>query len=272
MKLIFLDVDGTLTRPGENTPPESAVRAIHAAQADGCKVFLCTGRGLNMLRPLLPIGFDGVISCSGGYVTMGDEILYDHPMTHDQRDLALTTLHHHGVFCTIEGNDGAFGDTNAGAFRANQPEGNPAVESRCKALFSSLGIRTLDEYDGSPIYKVVIMCLGTEQLIEARETLEDEFRFVVQEVPEMGCINGEIVSRAFDKGKGVRLIAQRLGVSLEDTYGFGDSMNDLEMIEAVGTSVCMANGSETIKARADVICPSVDEDGLARAFAELGLC
>ena len=53
MKLIFLDIDGTLTRAGENIPPDSAIYAIKMAQAKGNKVFLCTGRNLDMLKPLL---------------------------------------------------------------------------------------------------------------------------------------------------------------------------------------------------------------------------
>lgn len=49
MKLVFVDIDGTLTPPGENVPPESAVRAIKKAQGNGHKVFLCTGRNMDML-------------------------------------------------------------------------------------------------------------------------------------------------------------------------------------------------------------------------------
>ena len=52
-KLIFLDIDGTLTEPGSNTPPESALRAIRAAQKNGHLVFLCSGRNYAMLSPLL---------------------------------------------------------------------------------------------------------------------------------------------------------------------------------------------------------------------------
>ena len=53
MKLIFLDIDGTLTPAGSNVPPESALKAIRAAQAKGHTVFLCTGRNLAMLAPVL---------------------------------------------------------------------------------------------------------------------------------------------------------------------------------------------------------------------------
>ena len=43
MKLIFLDIDCTLVEAGENTPPDSALRAIEKARQKGNKVFLCSG-------------------------------------------------------------------------------------------------------------------------------------------------------------------------------------------------------------------------------------
>lgn len=50
-KLIFLDIDGTLTTPGSNVPPDSALCAIRRAQEKGNLVFLCTGRNYAMLKP-----------------------------------------------------------------------------------------------------------------------------------------------------------------------------------------------------------------------------
>ena len=48
-------------------------------------------------------------------------------------------------------------------------------------------------------------------------------------------------------------------------------MNDLAMMQTVGVGVAMANGNERLKALADYVCPSVDEDGLAKAFAKFDL-
>ena len=275
MKLIFLDIDGTLTAPGENTPPDSAVEAIEKTRAKGNKVFLCTGRNPDMLRPLLKYKFDGFISCAGGYVAVGekyDEILYDHPMTSEQRDLALEVLHKNGVFCTIEAEGGSWGDENLGSFLSSQGKGNSEIERWRKALSSNLGIKPMSEYDGSPVYKVVIMCLDMAQLDEAKKALGNEFNFVLQELKAPAkCINGEIINKEFNKGLGVEIICKKFNVPIEDTVGFGDSMNDLEMIQTVGYSVCMANGSEKLKELADMVCPSVSEDGLARAFAKLNL-
>ena len=84
-KLIFLDIDGTLTSPGSNVPPDSALAAIREARANGHKVFLCTGRNHAMLSPLLDYGcFDGAVASGGGYVFCGEKVLYDCPMSEQQ--------------------------------------------------------------------------------------------------------------------------------------------------------------------------------------------
>ena len=277
MKLIFLDIDGTLTTPGSNEPPQSALDAIKAAQQKGHKVFLCSGRNPGMLSPLLKFGFDGVVASAGGYVTVGDEVIYDMPMTKEESELAVEKLHETGVFCTIECRDGAFGDEDLGSFlesnAGSDGKGNSEIERWRKALAGSLNIRPRGEYDGAPVYKVVVMCLHPEQLEPAKKVLEDKYNFVMQEItdPAHRCINGELINRKYDKGRGILRICEHLGVPVEDTIGFGDSMNDLEMIETVGTSVCMDNGAEALKKISDIVCPSVEEDGMAKAFAQLGL-
>jgi len=270
-KLIFLDIDGTLTEPGSNTPPGSALMAIRKAREKGHKVFLCTGRNVGMLRPLLKYGFDGVVALGGGYILVGDEVIYDCPMDDDQRDTAMDVLKRHGVFRTIEARDMTFGDENLGDFLSGQSAGNSEIERWRKALSESLGIRPMSEYDGRPIYKVVIMCTDNEQLDEARQLLEQDFNFAIQDVAAHACLNGDLVNRKFDKGQAVQRVCAHLGVDVKDTYGFGDSMNDLEMIETVGVSVCMDNGSDTLKAISDVIAPAVTEDGLYKAFRDLDL-
>ena len=75
-KLIFVDIDGTLTAPGSNTPPDSALEAIQAARALGHKVYLCSGRNPDMLSPLLRYDFDGFIGSAGGYVVSDGKVLF----------------------------------------------------------------------------------------------------------------------------------------------------------------------------------------------------
>ena len=132
-------------------------------------------------------------------------------------------------------------------------------------------IRPMREYDGRPLYKMMYTCAGEDALSPVRAALSDRFRFVTQEAFSAACLSGEIIDRRFSKGSGVRCAAEALGFSLADTIGFGDSMNDYEMIETVGLGVCMENGCDALKRISDLVCPAVEDDGLARAFADLGL-
>ena len=270
-KLVFLDIDGTLTTPGSNVPPESALAAIRKAQAAGHKVFLCSGRNYDMLKPLLRYGFDGAVASGGGYVFAGDRVLYDCPMTEEQKDKALRLFAEGGVLRTIEARDASWCDEGMGEFLRQSSGGNSELLRWREALEKDLGIRPMKEYDGRPIYKVVFMCSRPEQLAPAIRELEGEFYFLVQDLAGANCLNGELINRRFDKGSGIRQVCRALGYALEDTVGFGDSMNDLEMIQTVACGVCMANGSPNLKKQSDLVCPAVEEDGLAWAFRELGL-
>ena len=270
-KLIFLDIDGTLTPAGSNTPPESAMKAVRMAQANGHKVFLCTGRNPAMLEPVLRLGFEGAVAGAGGYVFAGDRVLFDCPMPAEELETGLRLLRENGVFRTIEAKDATWGDEDLGDFLAQAGEGNSELVRWRRALAEQLNIRPMSEYDGRPVYKIVFMCREAKQLEPARRALEDRYQFVVQDVAAHHCLNGELINRKFDKGRGVRIVAEAFGTGLEDTIGFGDSMNDLEMIETVGCSVCMGNGSPALKEKSDMVCPGVEEDGLYQAFEKLGL-
>lgn len=271
-KLLFIDIDGTLTKGGENIPPKSALQAIKATQEKGNLVFLCTGRNRGMLAPLLQYNFDGYVGCGGGLVEVQGNIIYDHPMTSAQRDLAMKVLKDNGVFRTIESKDVTYGDENLGSFLEAKNETNSEIERWRKALSESLGIVPISTYDGHPIYKVVIMCEKEEQLSEARKYLEKDFNFVIHEIKEHNsCLNGDLVNRAFDKGRAIQKVCDYLQIPIEDTYGFGDSMNDLEMLEIVGHSICMGNGAQALKDICEYVTDTVENDGLYKAFEEFDL-
>ena len=247
------------------------MKAVRLAQARGHKLFLCTGRNPAMLAPVLALGFDGAVAGAGGYVFTKEEVLFDCPMEKEDFETGMRLLKENGVFRTIEARDATWGDEDLGDFLAGAGEGNSELVRWRKALAEQLNILPMKEYDGSPIYKIVFMCREAGQLEPARKALEKNYNFVVQDVAAHNCLNGELINRQFDKGKGVRIVAKHYGIGLEDTIGFGDSMNDLEMIETVGYSVCMANGSPALQARSNLVCPAVEEDGLYKAFEQLGL-
>lgn len=273
-RLIFLDIDGTLTDGGTNNPPPSALEALKLARERGHLLALCTGRNYGMLSPMLPYGFDGVIASAGGYVLWGDQVLYDCPMTPSQQKRAMEVFARSGVFRTLEGRERAYSDEGfLESFRRSSgpkgPENSEFLRWR-RQIEEDLGILPLSRYQGEPLYKLVFMCQSEDQLAEPRRALEAEFSFCLQGA-RFGFLNGELINRKFNKGAAVRRVCQHLGIPLERTVGFGDSMNDVEMIETVGLGVCMGNGDPRLKALAGAVCPPVDQDGLFQGFRQCGL-
>lgn len=272
-KLIFLDIDGTLTEPGKNVPPESAVDAVRRARERGHKVVLCSGRNYGMLFPVLQFGFDGLVASAGGYIEYNGQVVYDCPMTPEQQARVLDVFKESGIYRTIGGRNHSYTDEGFKEFLAENTDSKANSELlRWRIqIESELDIRPMSEYDGEPIYGMAFMSRGAERLRKPMELLGEEFDFCIQDEDTCGIVNGELSSKAFDKGSAVKRLCEFLGVSREDTIAFGDSMNDLEMLKAVGTSVCMANGSPTLLKMAHMVCPPVTEDGLYSGFEKLNL-
>lgn len=278
-KLIFLDIDGTLLPPGDMLIPDSTLQALRAARANGHKLFLCTGRNLRMTTPLLEYGcFDGAICSAGGYVLCDGQVLVDLPMEPEQCSGLSAVLEQHGVDYTLESRDETFAGPKMTArwkFTADAPDKplNSEAARWRKAMQDGMRLTPLSRYDGQPIYKIVYIAEHLHDLDEAKRLYQDQFVFCESNLDTMddGMVNGELINRKFDKGTGIRAICRHLGHPQEDTIGFGDSDNDLQMTQAAGISVCMGNGSERLKQLCDRIAPTVYEDGLAREFAALGL-
>ena len=86
---------------------------------------------------------------------------------------------------------------------------------------------------------------------------------------DLGC---EISPIDVNKGTGVLMVATYYEGSIDDTYGFGDSLNDLEMIKECGHGIVMGNGQAEVKAFAEFVTTDVDQDGIANALRHYGLC
>lgn len=272
-KVIFLDIDGTLTEPGRNEPPASALEAIRKTREKGNYVYLCTGRNYGTLIPLLKYGFDGIVGSAGGYIVCSGEIIYDCPMSEEQKNRVLRILKEKRINRTVECLDGSY--TDEGFRELILEESGSGGSSELlrwrEQLEKELNIRPMAEYKDQPVYKVIIMGTDSRKIAEARKLLDDEFEFCFQDFDRFGIMNGELINRKFNKGEAVKRVCGYLNIPIEDTVAFGDSMNDRQMIEAAGLGICMENGSPELRKMADDICPSVLHDGLYKAFVKHGL-
>ena len=68
------------------------------------------------------------------------------------------------------------------------------------------------------------------------------------------------------KGAGLQFVADRLGFTPATTVAFGDGENDLELLDWADYAVAVENAHPTVKARADLICPPADEEGVAQVI------
>lgn len=75
-----------------------------------------------------------------------------------------------------------------------------------------------------------------------------------------------------NKGRSLAALAEALGVSGDEVIAFGDSFNDLPMIKYAGVGVAMGNARPEVKAQADYVTTTNDDEGVARALEKFILC
>lgn len=79
----------------------------------------------------------------------------------------------------------------------------------------------------------------------------------------------EFLPPTTDKGKALAIVAEHYGIPQSATMAFGDSWNDLPMIEWAGLGLAVANANPDLKAVANRVIASNEDDGVARALADI---
>ena len=268
-KLIFLDIDGTLVA-AMSQPSPLAAEAVQRARKQGHKVLLCTGRNMPIIgKEILEIGFDGVIASAGSHVEVEGEVLFDRILPEKTIQECLDIFHSQGMFCRIESPEGIYTDPQMETLlrQARPEETNSELIRMQKEIELGIPILPYAKYPKKGAYKICFTSTNPQAIDNSRKYLQDRFVFAVHPYREGGnCLNGEIIPKGTDKSSGMKLVCRHYGMEIQDTVAFGDSMNDYEMMSHAGVSVAMGNACREIKEMADVICRSVQEDGIYRAF------
>jgi HAD superfamily hydrolase (TIGR01484 family) len=79
----------------------------------------------------------------------------------------------------------------------------------------------------------------------------------------------EISAAGVTKATTLAVLAEQLGIDPEEVVAFGDMPNDIDMLTWAGTSYAMTDAHPTVRAAADRIAPSNDEDGVASVLSEI---
>ena len=83
--------------------------------------------------------------------------------------------------------------------------------------------------------------------------------------------SADVTVLGVDKGDAVHNVAAALGVAIEDTYAFGDGINDICMLEAAGHGIAMGNAMDEVKQVAEYVTTDINRDGVANGLAHYGL-
>lgn len=78
----------------------------------------------------------------------------------------------------------------------------------------------------------------------------------------------ELVPLGIDKARSLAVLLEKIGITREEMIAMGDGYNDLSMIKYAGLGIAMGNAQEPVKAAADYIAPSNDEDRVAIAVEQ----
>ena len=99
--------------------------------------------------------------------------------------------------------------------------------------------------------------------------IQNDFGYVIC-YDQHGTDNAfELYSPTVSKAVGIQKVLDHFHLSREDSYAFGDGSNDMEMIQYCGTGVAMGNAVQELKDAADIVCPSIEDNGLEIILKEL---
>jgi hypothetical protein len=137
-------------------------------------------------------------------------------------------------------------------------------EARSYADFQHLGIHAVGDLrawlDRDPTKLVAV---GDPDALDGLEVeLKPRFEgrlFISKSLPYFL----EFAHPDVSKGSGLQFVAERLGFRPEETVACGDGENDRELLEWAGFGVAVANAHEDVLARADLVVPSVQDEGVA---------
>ncbi|KTS06562.1 Cof-type HAD-IIB family hydrolase [Microbacterium testaceum] len=277
-RIAFLDVDGTILEHGSLIAP-STVTAIRQARANGHQVWLSTGRSAGDVHPdVLAIGFDGAITNGGAYATRGEEMLVEQPMPRADVELLERYFEAHGIHYFLQTHGGVFASEGMGAVMTayrRERHAERAAQLAEQGLTAEEPLwkepRPVAEVDRDAVAKAVFVSPSIDTVVHAAAELGDAFHVIPGSIPLPGGSNGEIGQAGVTKGSAITAVLAQLGLPATDAIGIGDSWNDVEMFEVVGTPVAMGNAAPELQKLAGRVTTSVLDDGVHNAFAELGL-
>ncbi|MCM3697004.1 Cof-type HAD-IIB family hydrolase [Microbacterium oleivorans] len=279
-RIAFLDVDGTILEHG-TAIADSTITAIRTARENGHLVYLCTGRAAGDIHPKVrEIGYDGAITNGGAYAVRGDERLFADPMPREDTDRLISYFEAEDIDYFLQSDEAVYASEGVGAMldeyfaerrKRHLEDARRLGQTDVVEPKPIVTYRPVHEADLDAIAKTTFISKRSDSVDKAQADLGERFHVIPGSIPLPGGSNGEIGLRGTTKGSAILRVLDILGLDAADAIGIGDSWNDAEMFDVVGSPVAMGNADPALKERAGNVTTDVLDDGVWNAFVKLGL-
>lgn len=257
IRAAFFDVDGTLITVGEHRMPPSVAPALQALQRSGVQVFLCTGRHALEIEEenMLPgITVDGAVYMNGQLCELQGQIVRETPIPAGDLSALKQFLQKKNCSCIFLEKDRMYANCVDSRMEIEQAKIGTAVPA----------VRDISDLETRRIYQVIPF------------VNEEEEEELLRQMPHCrtkrwGDAVVDLMSRSGGKENGIRALCAAIGITPEETIAFGDAENDLEMLQLAGIGVAMGNALPQVRACADMVTDTVENDGIAHALRRLKL-
>ena len=266
IKLIAIDMDGTLLNSKKELLEETKqyFKNFHNKNTETLLV-LCTGRPESGIRPYLKdLGYleenHYIISQNGAniYESQTGKRVMDAFVDSAAIQKWIELGKKHGISVMGAGVDYYY------SFDEDPTEW---MEFDVKLVSGKLKRIPTKESLNTDFYKILLM--GDEEQLNEFETFipqewRDEF-YVVRSQKYLV----EVLTKGVNKAFGLEKLAQKLNIQPSEIAAIGDAANDIEMLEYAGLAIAMGNASEEVKAIADIVTDTNENNGVIKAIDNL---
>lgn len=259
VKCLFFDIDGTLVSFKTHEIPQSTVEALTEAKKNGVGVFISTGRPIPIITNLGAIEhlIDGYVTTNGAMCRIGDKTICCNAIP----DGEVKTLLHHAdaddFACIVVGEH----DISVYNYK----------EVVADVFLKEINVKGMEQMP--PVEKV----LSEQRILQLTPFFSTGYEEKLMPLMPR-CISGrwhpaftDVTAATAGKDNGMRAMIEHLGIDISETMAFGDGGNDISIIRAAGTGVAMGNAGNDVKAVADYVTTSVDDDGVRNALKHFGV-
>ena len=259
IKALFFDIDGTLVSFNTHTIPASTIEALTAAHQKGIQIFIATGRPpqiINNLGELQERGLiDGYVTMNGAYCFVSDKIIYKSSIPAQDVQAMAQYCKKNNYPCIF------IGEKETAVCQPDQVLRSIFYDFLQVSEFPITSFEEATRYD----------------IFQMTPFFSPEAEAIIQpQVP--ACEFGrwhpafvDITAIGNNKRKGIDMMAEHMGLNIDEVMTFGDGGNDISMLEHAGIGVAMGNARDEVKASAKYVTDTVDENGIANALKHFGL-